>query len=46
MERNTIIVVGFNSPLTSRGRSSRQKIIKEIKALNDTIDEINLTNIY
>ena len=34
---NTIIVEKFNTPLTSMDRSSRQKINKEILALNDTL---------
>ena len=34
INRNTIIVRDFNSPLTSMDRSSRQKINKEATALN------------
>ena len=35
---NTTIIVGdFNTPLTEMDRSSKQKISKEIKALNDTL---------
>ena len=37
-ERNTLIVGGCNTPLTSVGRSSRQKINKEMAVLNDTLD--------
>ena len=29
---------GFNTPLTSPDRSSRQKIKKETQTLNDTLD--------
>ena len=36
----------FNTPLTSMDRTSRQKINKETKALNDTLDQINLIDIY
>ena len=36
----------FNSSLTSMDRSSRQKINKETQALNDTIDQIYLIDIY
>ena len=36
----------FNSPLTSRDRSSRQSINKETLALNDNLDGIDLTGIY
>ena len=43
---NTIIVGDFNSPLTSRDKSSRQRINKETPALNYTLDQIDLTDIY
>ena len=43
---NTIIVGDFNSPLTPMDRSSKQKINKETQALNDTIDQIDLIDIY
>ena len=43
---NTIIVGDFNTPLTPMDRSSRQKINKETQALNDTIDQIDLIDIY
>ena len=36
----------FNTPLTPTDRSSRQKINKETQALNDTIDQIDLIDIY
>ena len=36
----------FNTPLSSMDRSSRQKITKETQALNDTIDQIDLIDIY
>ena len=36
----------FNASLTPMDRSSRQKINKETQALNDTIDQIDLTDIY
>ena len=38
VNRNTVIVRDFNTPLTSMGRSSRQKINKETVALNSTLD--------
>ena len=40
IDSNTIIVGGFNTPLSPMDRSSKQKINKEIQALNDTIDEV------
>ena len=36
----------FNTPLTSMDRSSRQKINKEMQALNDTLDHMDLIAIY
>ena len=36
----------FNTSLTPMDRSSRQKINKETQALNDTIDQIDLIDIY
>ena len=38
IDSNTIIVGDFNTSLTPMDRSSRQKINKETKALNDTVD--------
>ena len=40
IDRSTVIVRDFNTPLTTMDRSSRQKINKETAALNDTIDDI------
>ena len=42
----TIIVGDFNTPLTSMDRSSKQKINKETMALNDTLDQMDLTDIF
>ena len=36
----------FNTSLTPMDRSSRQKINKETQALNDTIGQIDLIDIY
>ena len=42
-----IIIVGdFNTPLSSMDRSSKQKINKETQALNDTLDQMDLIDIY
>ena len=46
IDSNTIIVGDFNTPLTAMDRSSKQKINKEPQALNDTIHQINLVDIY
>ena len=43
---NTIIVGDFNTSLTPMDRSSKQKINKETQTLNDTIDKIDLIDIY
>ena len=43
---NMIIVGDFNTPLTTMDRSTRQKINKEIQTLNDTMDQLDLINIY
>ena len=46
INNNTIIVGGFNTPLTPMDRSTKQKISKETLALNDTMDQLDLTYIY
>ena len=46
INNNTIIVGGFNTPLTPMDRSSKQKVNKETQALNDTIDQLDLIDIY
>ena len=43
---NTIIAGDFNSSLMSIDRSSKQKINKETQALSDTLDEMDLTDIF
>ena len=45
-DTNTIIVGGFNTPLTSVGKSSRQKVNKELAALSEILDQINFINLY
>ena len=42
IDRNTITVGKFNTPLTSMDRLSREKINKETMALNDTLDHMDL----
>ena len=46
IDSNTIIVGDFNTPLTPMDRSSKQKINKETEVLNDTLDEMDLTDIF
>ena len=46
IDSNTKIVGDFNTPLTPMDRSSRQKINKETQALNDTLDQMDLIDIY
>ena len=46
IDSNTIIEGDFNTPLSSMDRSSRQKINKETQALNDTLDQMDLIDIY
>ena len=43
---NTIIVGDFNTPLTLVDRSSKQKTNRETQVLNDTLDEMDLTDIF
>ena len=44
-DSNTIVVGDFNTSLTPIDRSSKMKINKETEALNDTIDQIDVTDI-
>ena len=46
INNNTIIVGGFNIPITPMGRSTKRKINKETQTLNDTMDQLNLINVY
>ena len=46
IDSNTIIGADFNTPLTPMDRSSKQKINKETQVLNDTLDEMDLTEIF
>ena len=45
INNNTIIVGDFNTPLTPMDRT-KQKINKETQTLNDTIDQLDLIDIY
>ena len=43
---NTIIVGDLNTLLTPMYRSTKQKISKETQTLNDTMDQLELIDIY
>ena len=43
---HTITVGEFNTPLKPMDRSTKQKISKETQTLNDTIDQLDLIDIY
>ena len=45
IDSNTIIVGDFNTPLSKMDRSSKQNIKKDIVSLNNTLDEMDLTDI-
>ena len=46
INNNTIIVGDFNTPLTPMDRLTKQKINKETQTWNDTIDQLDLIDIY
>ena len=46
IDTNTITVRDLNTPLTPMDRSSRQNINKETQALNDTLNKMDLIDIY
>ena len=46
VNRNAVIVGDFNTSLTSKDRSFRQKINKETVALNDTLEQMDLIGIF
>ena len=43
---NTIIVGDFNTPLTPMYRLTKWKISKETQTLNDTVDQLDIIDIY
>ena len=43
---NKITVRDFNTPLTTIDRSTKQKINKGTQTLNDTMDQLDLIDIY
>ena len=46
IDSNTIIIGDFNTPLSSMDTSSKMKINKETQALNDTLNKMDLIDIY
>ena len=46
IDRNTIIIGDFNTPLSPMDRSSKMKINKETQDLNDTLNKMHLIDIY
>ena len=46
INNNTIIVGDINTPLTPMHRSTKEKINKEMKTLKDTIDQLDIIDIY
>ena len=46
IEYNALILGDFNTPLTLKDRSTRQKISKDTEALNNTLEQMDLTDIY
>ena len=43
---NTVIVRDINTPFTSMDRSTKQKINKETQTLSDTMDQLDVVDIY
>ena len=46
INNNTIIVGNFSTPLTPMDRSTKQKVSKETQTLSDTMDQLELIDIY
>ena len=46
INNNTIIVGDFTTPLTPMDRSTKQKINTETQTLNDTMNQLDLIDIY
>ena len=46
INNNAIIVGDFNTPLTPKDRSTKQKINKETQTLYDTMDHLDLIDIF
>ena len=46
IDKNVVIAGNFNIPLTTMDRSSRHTVNKETRALNDTLDQMDLTDLF
>ena len=46
LDNNTPILGDFNTGLSENDRSSKHNISKETRALNDTLDQMDFTDIY
>ena len=46
IDSNTIIAGDFNTPLSSMDKSSKQRINKETQILNETLDQMELIDIF
>ena len=46
IDSNTILVGDFNTPLSAMDRSSKQKSNKHTQVWNDTLNEMNLIDIF
>ena len=46
IDSNTIIASDFKTPLSPMDRSSKMKINKETQALNNTLNKMDLTDLY
>ena len=46
LDNNTLILGDFNLALSTLDRSSKHNISKEMRALKDTLDQMDFTDIY
>ena len=46
IKSNTILVGDFNTPLTPRDRSTKQRISNKTQTLNDTMNQLDLIDVY
>ena len=46
IDSNTVLVRDFKTPISTMDRSSKMKINKETQALNDTLNKMDLIDIY